>query len=1126
MFTQTELPSGTVTFLFTDIEKSTVLWERDPERMGAAMERHDTLIESIVTGNSGVVVRPRGEGDSRFAVFQRASDAVTAAAAIQHAFFQENWLVDMPVRVRIGLHTGEADLRHGDYYGLAVNRSARIRSAAHGGQTLLSMTTYSLVQDSLPEGLSLRLLGEYRLANLQRPESIYQLVIPDLPVDFPPLTGSIKETRTNIPLTLTSFIGRGEEISEIKSLLASARLLTITGMGGSGKTRLALQVGAELVDNFVDGVWLVDLAPLNNPDLVVKQVADVFEIREDEERPLIETLVDVLSPKNILLILDNCEHLLQEVGRLAGTLIHSIARLQILSTSREPLGLPGETVWSIPPLSFPKILAATELDGHLNYDAVKLFVDRATAARPGFKLSAKNAGPVVRISKKLEGNPLAIELAAARAKVLSVEDIADRLETGLRLLSSRGKALHPRQQTLIAMIDWSYNLLSRDEQILLRRLGIFKDGWVLSAAEAVCSNGEIDSWQILDLLTSLIDKSLVAPEIQDIHQRYRLLEVIREYALMRLAESGELEELAEKHARYFHKLARESYGEMWGPNQGYWLDHLQTEHGNMRSALEWAKEDHNRREILLGLAGSLWRFWVIRGYIREGRAWLELALERNHNASAALRANGLRGLGFLALQHGDYKLANDVHDESLALYQEIGDKLGIARQLDVLGEIHWIKGSPQTAIALHMESIALHREIDNPEGVATALEHLGVLARDHGDYQKAREYLEESLEIYRQLGNVLYTASSLNNLGLIAYLLCEYKQANSFFEEALSFYRQMKNRWGISETLINLGNVAKDQGYFQRANDLYNECMALKRDLGDTHGIARTTAGMAEVVFYQGSYPQAVQLAEQSYLLFKERGVKRGMVVSLMVLSISNIYQGKLTAGENLAREGLALSSEIDTPRSLAYSKVIFGIAEYNRGNLEAAVNHHQEALAIFRRVDDGRSIAHTLVNLARTAYRQEDIPAALSYLEESMDLSRKLDTRWSLAFSLEIMGLVKRSQGELEAALALFRESLQLSVEQANRQGIVNCIGAIAGLAALNQQPTKSARLFAAAANLRESMGVKMGENDQLEYEHYLTLLRNVLDEDQFKSLLLEGCSLSIHEAVEEAIQLSTVTA
>ena len=1123
MNTPQELPTGTLTFLFTDIESSTSLWEEDSQRMRAAMLRHDEIIEAAVTNNNGLLVRPRGEGDSRFAVFPMASGAVAATIAIQSAFFKESWPVESSLRVRIGLHTGEADLQDGDYYGPTVNRCARIRGVAHGGQCLISLTTASLVQDSLPAGASLRDLGEYNLRDMQRPERIFQLVVEGLPADFPPLRAD-EGMHTNLPSMLSSFVGRDDEISAVKHLLQENRLITITGTGGSGKTRLALQVGTQLVDQYAGGVWLVDLAPLTNPDLVVKAIANVFELREEEGRPLLQTLVEALRSKAMLLILDNCEHLLDESARLAQTLISSAPRLHLLVTSREPLGIAGETVWSIPPLSFPETVQVKNLQDYQEFDAIQLFVNRAASVKPGFRLSERNLEHVINILKKLDGNPLAIELAAARVKVLPVEDIAQRLEVCFQLLVSSNRTAHPRQQTLRALIDWSYNLLSDKERVLLRRLGVYKGGWTLAAAESVCTGQDIRSWEVLDLLTSLVDKSLVVPELLEDRQRYRYLEMIRQYALERLEESGEGEEISRKHSEYYLNLAEESSVELWGARQDEWLIMLKSEHDNLRASLEWMKADPDRSEMMLRMTGALWRFWDIHGHISEGLVWMERALEANPDASPQLRANGLRGKGYLARQQGDYKLAKSAHEKSLALYREILDKQGVARALAALGEILWLSGDPKGAIEMNNESLALHYEIGDKAGIASSLEQLGVVARDHGDYNHARELLEESLKIQRELGNRLNTASGLNNLALVAYLLCEYNQAVPLLEEALSIYRLLNDRWGISETLVSLGNVAKDRGDFKQANALYNQCLDMKQELGDKHGVARGLTGLAEVAFYQGNYSLAMQLGEQTLGLYRERGAKRGMFVSLMVLAVTETYQGNIVRAESLVKEGLALSSEIDTPRSQAYAKVIYGLGEYSGGNLEAAAQHLKEALAVFRKVDDGRSIAQALVNLARTVYRQGDLEAAQSYLNESLSLSRKLDVRWSLAFSLEIMGLVKRSSGDLPRALELFRESLLLSEEQENQQGIANCLGAMAGLAALNQQPANSACLFSAAAKLRENIGVLMGAEDQREYERYLAVLRNELDEEQFNQLMLEGSSLSTKQAIELACQLEYI--
>ncbi len=426
-----DLPSGTVTFLFTDVEGSTRLWEQFSGQMREAMVRHDALIESAVAQCGGLLVRPRGEGDSRFAVFARATQAVAAADAIQRALFAEPWTVPSPVRVRIGLHTGEADLRDGDYYGAAVNRCARLRSIGHGGQTLLSQVTYDLARDALPGGVSVRDLGEHYLKDLRQPEHIYQLTSLGLPAEFPALK-SPENSHTNLPVALTSFIGREQEMEEVQRLLTSTRLLTITGAGGAGKTRLALQVAGDLLDSFDDGVWFIDLTPLSDATLVAQLVANGLGIREEEGRPLMQTLVDSLRAKSLLLILDNCEHLIQSVAQLAETLLRSAPKVRILATSREPLGAPGETAWCIPALSSPGLHETIALANLTQYESVKLFIDRAVAVRPDFVVTNQNAPAVAQICARLDGIPLAIELAASRIRVLSAEEIAARLDDRFR----------------------------------------------------------------------------------------------------------------------------------------------------------------------------------------------------------------------------------------------------------------------------------------------------------------------------------------------------------------------------------------------------------------------------------------------------------------------------------------------------------------------------------------------------------------------------------------------------------------------------------------------------------------------------------------------------------------------
>jgi len=922
--------------------------------------------------------------------------------------------------------------------------------------------------------------------------------------------------QTNLPSELTLFIGREKQITSVSRLLEQEhiRLITFTGPGGVGKTRLALKVASRLLEQFQDGVWLVELATLVDPSLVVHQIADIFGIRESNERLLIQTLLDYLSDKKMLLIIDNCEHLIQNVAQLVETILRGAPQVKVLATSRELLGVAGETIWTVPPLSTPTSQEDVGIDKLTQYEAVNLFLDRVIAVKPDFVMTIQNAAAIAQICAQLDGIPLAIELAAARVRILSVEEISCRLDDRFRLLIGNRTAL-PRQQTLRALIDWSYDLLSDNERVLFRRLSVFAGGWTLSMVEQVCSGGSIEEGEVLDLLSQLIDKSLVIAEKQESHERYRFLDTIHQFSRQRLSESEEIEEYTHKHAECFLNIAEGAYGELWGSEQDYWLDILGAEHDNLRLALESLTSLTGQEELLLRLAGSLWRFWEIRGYINEGRGWLDRALGVNPGAPAYLRANGLRGAGHLACQQGDYATALEMHEQSLALFSEIDFKPGIARQLEVLGEIAWYQGDYPKALEQHTESLALRYEIKDKEGIAASLGDIGNIARDRGNYLYASELLEESLTLNRELGDQLNIALSLNNLGLVAHLECEYARAKILFEEAVSIYRQLDDRIEISNTLQNLGNVAKDQGNFKQASTLYDECLALMQESGDKRGIAQTVARLAEVAFFQGKYFKASELAERSLSEFRKLGIKRGITRSLQILAFTAHYQGDYDRAISLANESLDLSTEINSPRAIAYAKGVFGLVEYARGNYEAADAQLQETLVIFRKVNDRRNIAHTLVNLARTAYRQGDSARALKFVEESKSISYDLNIQWSLSFSLEIMGLLQRGAGNYEQAFELFQESLRISVEQENQQGIANCLAALAGLASITGQPNRAACLFSAAQRLRQEMGATMGSDDQREYEYFIDILRDQLDEVALEAAWAEGFLMTTERVI-----------
>ena len=1108
------LPSGTLTFLFTDIEGSTPLWEHNPDQMRSAMRRHDEIIEAAIIQHTGSVVRPRGEGDSRFAVFPRATDALRAAIAIQRLVSAEPWTVSA-LRLRIALHTGEADLRDGDYYGSNVNRCARLRSAAHGGQILVSQTTHLLVRDELPDGVSLRDLGEHHLKGLENPEHIFQLIASDLPAAFPPINTSDK-IRNNLPLSLTSFIGRDKDIHELENLLKRSRLLTITGPGGAGKTRLAIQVANNVQGSYPDGVWFIDLAPLSKTTSLSRQVMSVLGIREEAGFSPDQTLLYRLKKETMLLIFDNCEHLLENVTQLVDTLLRSAQNLQILATSREKLGLSGEIIWGIPPLSSPKSKDVETFEKFLEYEAVKLFQDRASAVQSDFTITRENAHAVIQICTRLDGLPLAIELAAARVRILSVEEIAARLDDRFRLLVG-SRTMLPRQQTLRALVDWSYNLLTERERIVFHRLSVFAGGWTLDAAEQVCLGGDIESWEVLDIISSLIDKSFVIREAQNSHQRYRFLETIYDFSYERLVESGKATEFERQHATYYLNMAARGYGKMWGPDQGAWLARLDQENSNLISALTYLSKAAGLEEKFLKMAGSLWRYWEIRGYLTEGREWLRMALAKNPDADPYLMANALSGAGQLARKQGDYKQAITLVEQSLGLFRELGYKLNIARQLSVLGEIYYNLGDYTRSTHLHEESLAIRNEIGDNEGIAVSLRQLGVIARDRGKYQQSGDLLEKSLDLARVLGDKIMIGLSLNELGLLTHHLCEYQRAIQIFEEAMVIQNQLDDKAGISDSLQNIANVAKDQGNFIYAENLYKKSLTLKQELGEKRGITRNTAGLAEVAFWQGKYLLAENLAQRSFDLSQVLGLKRINLTSVQLLGFVAFYQGKFETAALNGQKSLALSKELDSPQAIGYAQILLGLGKYAESSLEEAQKIFMEALAVFQKINDCRNMAVTYVNLARTAYRQRDFSKAMEFLDLALSVSQDLDIRWTLSFVLEIKGLLERSQGNYEPALRLFRESLNLAVEQENQQGIANCFGALAGLAVVAKQTRQAVRMFAAASKLRGEIGAEMSDSDRHEYEHYLDLTHQQLDDVSFEAEWSKGYEMSVNQVIED---------
>jgi predicted ATPase/DNA-binding CsgD family transcriptional regulator len=632
----------------------------------------------------------------------------------------------------------------------------------------------------------------------------------------------------NLPLQLTSFVGRGREIAETIRLLGTERLLTLSGPGGSGKTRLALAAASELVDGFGDGVWLVELAPLSDPDLVPQALASVLGVGESPGTPLVETLVDYLEPRKVLLVLDNCEHLVAACASLAETLLRRCPDLRVVATSREALGVVGETLFEVPPLSLPDPHHPQAVEGLPHYEASRLFVERARTVRPEFSVTAGNAMAIAQVCYRLDGMPLAIELAAARIRVLSVDQISTRLDDSFRLLSGGGRSVLARQRTLRATMDWSYGLLDETERALFRRLSVFAGGFTLGAAEAVCAGEDLEGDKVLDLLASLVDKSLVIVEEQDGEARYRLLETMRQYGREKLQESGEDEPVRRRHAEYYLALAEEPEPDL--REQGAWLLRLGTEHDNFRAALRWTLgPEAQDPDLGLRLATALGhrRFWAVYG-LDEGLAWLERGLERDKAASKPLRADALSHAGWIANVQGNYDKALGLLEDNYVVSKEIGQNQTVAVSLVQLGQFLTMHGSEKERIeALREETEALLPELSDPQLIGPLLIFLGLVALNEDDYPQTTALLEEGLQMFREIGDPYGTAICCGTLGFVALVQRDVDRADAWFEEALISLRELRDRVGILHCLTGEASVNHLRGTPARAARLWGAAEAL-----------------------------------------------------------------------------------------------------------------------------------------------------------------------------------------------------------------------------------------------------------------------------------------------------------
>ncbi|HEV3233795.1 MAG TPA: adenylate/guanylate cyclase domain-containing protein, partial [Candidatus Dormibacteraeota bacterium] len=979
------LPIGTVTFMLTDVEGSTRRWEADPKAAKKSMAALGRIIGDTVDKHGGARPLEQGEGDSAVAAFARASDAVDAAVAVQLAL-QRGSPTLANLRVRIGLHSGEAELRGGgNYTGIALNRCARIRSAAHGGQVVVSAATYDLVLDHLSDGVTLKDLGPHRLKDLSRPEHIYQVCNRDLANDFPPLR-SLDSFPNNLPLQMTSFIGREEEMAEVRQMLHDSRLVTLTGSGGSGKTRLSIQLAADLLDQYADGSWLVDLSPITDPALIPNAAAAAMSIREVEGQELTRTITNRLAGSNTLLILDNCEHLLDASAAFASMVLKACPEVGILATSREPIGVAGEAQWRVRSLACPTQSGDQSIEALGQFEAVRLFIDRALKVRPNFQVSNETAPHVAEICQRLDGIPLAIELAAARARVLTPQQILQGLDDRFRLLTGGSRASMPRQQTLQASVQWSYQLLTATEQSLLRRLSVFQGGFTLSAAERVGSDDSpsesgdresIEEYTILDLLSQLVDKSLVAFDDEGAAGRYRLLETIRQYGAERLADAGESPVRRRRHLDHFILLAEEAEIALKGHEMLRWLGVVDLEQDNIRAALDWSRSEDDA-DGGLRLATAMWVYWIAGGHLSEAAARLDEVIDMD-GGEPRLTARAVAAKAFVALFGTDVAGTRWIAEEAITLAHPLGDTYTVA-WAKAAAAWGYVIAEPEVAEARCAEAVAIARQVDDHWILANALAAYGLFHAAGQEPTRAIPLLEEGLSLAREHGDQMNMCESLMWLGLTRFILGEFGLAETLAKEAV-----------INARIIGI--------------PLYL-------------GQAQTVLGGSMTM--RGAYAEAETVLDQAVGLGRELG-------NILILAMALVWRLRLAvaSGAELdeadADEAVRLPEVMEQHALVSVARISRGVAAFERGLLETARTEFEEALSYARRCKNNWLVSQSLNGLARLALAEGELEAAEAHAYESLASATDGSVPTGIADGLALLGgLANERQEWLRAARLL----------------------------------------------------------------------------------------------------------
>jgi predicted ATPase/class 3 adenylate cyclase/DNA-binding CsgD family transcriptional regulator len=964
-----QLPIGTVTFMLTDVEGSTRLWESFPEEMSVAVARHYQLLDAAIALHGGVRPLEQGEGDSVVAAFPRASDALAAALDIQRAFYSEPWPEETPLRLRIALHSAEAQLRdEGNYFGQAINRCARLRAVAHGGQVVLSRSTRDLALERLPEGVELRDLGVHRLRDLGRPEQVFGLVHPDLASEFPPLR-SLDALPNNLPGELNSFVGRDAELGEVNELLANVRLLTLTGAGGCGKTRVALQTAADGMDRYPDGVWWIELTRVEDPALVPKAVLTAVGLREAHGLSPIDTVVDHFRERRALLVLDNCEHLLASCAELANALLLGCPSLTILATSREPLAVPSENAWRVPSMSLPPEGNHQPLGTLAQSDAVRLFIDRAIQVRPNFKITTANSPTVAQICRDLDGIPLAIELAAARVRMMAPEQIAKGLSDRFHLLTGGSRTVMPRHRTLEASMQWSHELLSEGERMLLRRLSVFVGGWTLDAAEEVCAGDGIDPYEVLELLAGLVDKSLVTTVEAGPQMRYGLLETVRQYAAKRLGEAGEVETVRNRHCDFFLGLAEQAEPELAAAGGPAWLATLEQEHDNLRAILEWA-EVTGADQAFLRLVTALALFWELRGHLTEGSRWFSRALAKDAGISA-VRARALWGAAHAAFYNDDFQTAAQRAPEALEMGRAVGDDWAIARALNTNGFLQ-LFFDPAGARSVLKQSIELGEKVGDKWTVADGWKMITISWMMQEDHAGWREPLQEFLRVSRQLDNKFFIAWHDCCVGWIAARRGEFDAARKALEASLELCDEVGEpaTGGIAITL--LAEIEALSGEYDAAEARLSGFLQRAAVTGGAIGAPFAVLLLSYLTVNRGDATSGLSILAP--FLEQMRVLRLPYLLShaLSIQGAALLSQGEKEGATTSLREAREVAETIANPWLIAMADYYLGKVSRAEGKTGQSEDHHHHALGLRARAGLPPGVAESLEGLAALAADQE----------------------------------------------------------------------------------------------------------------------------------------------------------